>query len=116
MAIIAEVVCGATGQDLVIPILDENDTPLNITNASSVKLQGKSADIVKTLDVAGTVIDGFNGKAKWEGIGNETTYISQTSDLVDRTSATFTFRVKITISSEVYYSDEFQITWVRKPI
>lgn len=115
MATVTEVVCGATGQDLVVPIVDEYGAPINITGGA-VKLQGTSADIVKTLDVSGAILDGANGKAVWVGIGNESTYVSQSSDLVSLPSATYTLRVKLTLAGEVFYSPTFQVRWVRKPI
>ena len=115
---VSEVVCGATRKDLIVVITDENNNPVNITGCT-VRLQGKSADIAKVLNVVGTVLDGVNGKAKWTGIGDETTYISQTTDLASGTipQATYTFRAQFTDgTAKVDYSAEFQIRWVKKPI
>lgn len=111
-----EVVCGETGRDLTIPMLDSDGNPINLGGAA-VKLQGHSSELPGSdLDVAGTIFSANDGKARWVGIGDETKYVDQTSDLVDLASATYTCRVQATISTKVIYSPKFTITWVRKPI
>jgi hypothetical protein len=107
------VVCGATGQDLIRVIADENNDPINISTAT-VRLQCRSGDIVKTLDVAGAILDGPAGKATWVGIGNETTFIHQVNDLGALPFATFTCQVKVTLAGEVLFSPEFLVRWTAR--
>jgi hypothetical protein len=114
MAVVSEVVVGATLKELRITIIDEDGNPRAITGGT-VRLQGKSADLPsKTLDVAGNIYDGPNGVARWTSLGG--TGFVTTGDMGSVSRATFTCQVKYTDSGGLIdFGPEFEIVW-KKPI
>lgn len=115
MAVISEVVIGATRKELRVTVIDEDGNPVNITGGT-VRLQGTSADLpANNIDEAGLILDGPNGVARWPQIGSDT-YVSLT-DIGSKAEATYNLRVKFTDpSSLVDYGPEFSITWKKPPI
>jgi hypothetical protein len=115
MAVVSEVVVGATRKELRVTVVDEDGNATNITGGS-VKLQGTSPDLPgKTIDVAGVIHDGPSGVAKWSSFGG-TGFVSL-SDLDSKTEATFALRVKFTDSGGlVDYGPEFSVTWKKPPV
>lgn len=113
---VAEIVVGETRVDFIAPIVDENGVAVNITG-STFALQGTSDDLpAKTINVAGAILDGALGLAKWAGIGDSATYVS-VADLGSKARARFKLRVKWTDSAgKVDFGDEMLWDWVEPPI
>lgn len=107
-----EVVVESTMRDLVVSLVDNNNAPINLTGGSA-RLQGKSAQIVTTVDVAGALTDPAQGGVTFTGIGALIT----AANLGSNERATFKLRVKYTdASAEWDYSDPFNIDWLAKPV
>lgn len=116
MAVVSEVVIGATRKELRVTLVDEDGNVIPITGAQSLKLQGKSADLPgKTLDVTGAIHDGPSGIAKWTSLGG--TGFVTTGDMGALAEATFKVRVKLVDAGGlVDWGPEFEITWKMPPV
>lgn len=109
---VEEVVVDSTKRALVVTLVDENNDPLDLTGGS-VKLQGKSDDIVTTIDYAGTLTDAAQGVVTFTGIGALIT----AANLGSNKKATYNLRVKFTDAATKFdYTRKFQIDWVEKPV
>lgn len=105
-----EVVIGSTRKSLKVTIVDETNSPIDITLAD-VWLQGKSADLPgTTIDLVGTIYDGPNGVARWTSLGTAIASLGA----VD--SATFNCRVKLLLGGLTDWGPLFQITFYKQPL
>jgi hypothetical protein len=111
---LTEVVITVTRKTLKIVCLDEDDNPINLNGAQSLRLQGTSPDLPGvTMDQAGAIYDGPSGIAQWTQVG---TFVTS-GQLGSKPSATFNLRVKLIDSTgKLDYGPVFQFTWFPTPI
>lgn len=111
-----EIVVGETDFDFIAPIQDENGAAINITNYTFL-LQGESEDLPgKQINVAGVILDAALGLAKWPGIGDSDTYVSE-ADLGSKQSALFRLKVRRTSpAGKVRYGKEMLWRWMKDPL
>lgn len=92
MADVDTVVIGETGVHFFYTFEDD-DGPIDITGAQALRFQAISGAIAKELDVAGTVVDGPQGQAKWTALGGTDFLVG--ADLGELTEALFTCETKL---------------------
>jgi hypothetical protein len=109
-----EYVVGSDRVDFLLTYVDENDQPIDITDAMEVKVQGRSTDLPgEPLDIAGVTQDEANGVALFEAFGDAVTDVM----LGDLPSATYTLRGMLKDSAgKVTYTQPFTVKWVHQPL
>lgn len=115
MAVIDEVVVGATKPPLIAFWEDENGMPISLLNGSA-RLQGRCDSMPGVqIDSLGSLTDPQQGEATFNSLG---TLVSQAQlDAAGLMEATFNLRVKFTDAAGKFdWSEAIFIKWVRTPI
>jgi len=113
----AEVVIGANRKDLEYVITDPDGNPVNVSGGAAY-LQGvpTTDGVTKTLNVAGTIVDGANGRFRWAGLGDPDVYVAEAELGEDLDTATWNLRVKFTdAAGKSDFGAQFELAWAKPP-
>ena len=117
MALIDVIVVGSTGKPLTITFKNEDGTAKDLTGYA-VRIQGKSKDIAKTIDVQGAIQSPTTaGVVKWVGWGGVVALSDLTTGNAAQIAATFKLRAKlIDGTSQPDWFPEWETIWVAPPL